>query len=135
MVEGRGNAWRAPLEVQYMCPGLCLSLSVYVRLCFCEYTSVCVSVLLCSTSPLPRSKWRERLAVPDQQVTSDHQAGNEWLQSDIKTKKYLDLFESSFLNSLKFQSWLQVTQSSPNTPLMARKLKSKSRNQSSSPIR
>ena len=46
MVEGRGNAWRAPLEVQYMCPGLCLSLSVYVRLCFCEYTSVCVSVLV-----------------------------------------------------------------------------------------
>jgi len=44
---------------------------------------------------VPRSKWRERLAVPDQ----------------------------------------QVTQSSPNTPLMARKLKSKSRNQSFSPIR
>ena len=50
MVEGRGNAWRAPLEVQYMCPGLCLSLSVYVRLCFCKYTSVCVSVFYISST-------------------------------------------------------------------------------------
>ena len=47
MLEGRGNAWRAPQEVPYMCPGLSLSLSVYVCLCFCEYTSVCVSVFLC----------------------------------------------------------------------------------------
>lgn len=44
---------------------------------------------------MPRSKWREKLAVPEQ----------------------------------------QVSQSSPNTPLMARKIKSKSRNQSFSPIR
>ena len=92
MVEGRGNAWRAPLEVQYMCPGLSLSLFVYVCLCFCEYTSVCVSVLMCFTFPLPRSKWRERLAVPDQQVTNDNLAGSEWLLSDKKAKKYLDLF-------------------------------------------
>ena len=100
MVEGRGNAWRAPLEVQYMCPGLSLSLSLYVCVCFCE----CVSVLVCFTFPLPRSKWRERLAVPDQQVTND--PGPEWLQSYGKTKTILKLFESSFLNALKILSWI-----------------------------
>ena len=102
MVEGRGNAWRAPLEVPYMCPGL----SLPVCLCFCEYTSVCVSVLVCFTFPLPRSKWRERLAVPDQQVTNDHLAGSEWLQSYKITKKYLDLFKSLIQNSLKILSWM-----------------------------
>ena len=40
-----------------------------------------------------------------------------------------------FDSPLYFPGSLQVTQSSPNTPLMARKLKSKSRHQSFSPIR
>ena len=101
---------------------------------------------------VPRSKWRERLAVPDQQVSNVIQKwdtqkchpghrkashvifGYVMQASDNMLEGYASVI-SPFDSPLYFPGSLQVTQSSPNTPLMARKLKSKSRHQSFSPIR